>query len=98
MGFAAETLEHRLGNRLDQLLMRHHERTEPTLIVHVRPVILGAKNAVSRLRNVEGAPAPHPPLAPVGMDVASFLDREIALADRAVTRSAKTHLLGQRRG
>ena len=97
MRVAAQPLQHRLGDRLEQRLVRQHQPAEARLILRPRPIILGAERRVALLRNIERAPAPHPALDQVGMDVARLLDREIALVDRAVALRAKAHLVGQRR-
>ena len=95
MRVAAEALEHRLRDRLEQLLMGEDELAELPLVVGLRPIILRPERAVPLLRNVESAPAPHPALDEVGMDVAGLLDREITLVDRAMAISPEAHLLGQ---
>src|SRR5690348_6782089 len=96
MRVAAEALEHRLGDRLEQLLMGQHELARLLLIIGFRPIIPRRKQPIPLLRYVERTPTPHPTLDKVGMDVAGLLDREISLVDRSVPFRAKAHLFCER--
>ena len=92
MRIAAEIAQQTLHHGQDQLFVTLTQSAEEGLVRGLRP----ERGKVHRLfSEVEGPATEHPSFHKVGVDVAGFLDREVALVHGSETLGAEAHLLGQ---